>query len=801
MKFYQLDNKSLEKELNTNLETGLTNEQVSERFAECGYNVQVKNVKKNTRTINPVCFVLLICVCLAYALSALFTKNISYLYYSFAFLGVFAVSQAILFAVNFVINKELNESFLNSNNNLAVIRNGNELNIKSYEIMYGDVVIIKKGDYIPFDGVIVSSNGLVTDESELGGQDVCSKHQGVIAEDNVSMSKLYNTVFCGSYVVHGEAKVVVTDICARVYAEKSGSNNKKQNKFNSKIIDISTIFSTIFILFCLIFSVVCGLISQDAVSVITFVILMLSLMFSGYIKTISLIVYKKAFINLNKKGIFLKSFNKINSINKVDYLIFNHSLLYENNAEIKGFIDSNDKLCDLSLISKSNFETFLYSAFCLNESDPLFSISNKMLKKAGVDFNEISSLCPSLLNKRYDDLSITVCARAYEGTNMLIAVGEYNAIKAISNNSFSQENIKSLYNASNEIIAVAIKKVDQIPNDLTVKLDNFTVVGAFGVDKKLNTKNINSIRLLKKCGVNTITLFPGNADALNNADIGFNSISFNDFKNISKQDLKNIDVVFDYDGDIDSIVNVLLKYNLYPSYVGEKESINDKVLNIAFDTDDKYSVKNSDVVISGSSSLIFESFYQTRRANYLLNLLFERSSLLYGFYIVIGVLFSLLYKELLVSPIIFAILFFICLPLSIFLKLYFKTSFKKIALKNNSDYPLNTKTITSVLLSTAIFVFVCVASKFIFNYQISSMFLTIAFITYLFVEFDGKENIYFSTTISAVFPLLISIVFSTPIAVSLNITPINFGWTIIAILLGIGLKFLFNFIYKKINLK
>ncbi len=792
MKFYQLDNKALEKELETNLVNGLTKEQAQQRFNECGYNVQIKSVKDKTTAINPVCFVLLICVCLAYALSALFTKNISYLYYSLAFFSVFAISQVIIFTVNYFVNKELNNSFLNSSAILTVIRDGNEISIRSCEIMYGDIVLIKKGDYIPFDGVIISSKGLVTDETDVGGKDICSKRQGIILEDNVPMTQLYNTVFCGSYVVHGEAKIVVTDVCARVYSEKSGVLNKRQSRFNSKIIDISTIFSTIFVLFCLIFSVVCGLISQDAVSVITFIILMLSLMFSGYIKTISLIIYKKAYINLNKKGIYLKSFNKINSINKVDVLLLDSSILYKDDVELSSFVDSEDKIYNISDVSKKTVKTFLYTALCLDNR--IAEKCDRILNKCGINIEEISSLYPSLLVKDYDDIGIRVCARAFDGTNTLFAVGNYTSVVALCNNSLSDNSISKLSQRSNEILAVAIKTVDQIPSDLSVKLNNFTLVGAIGVNKSKDYSVYNSIKLLNNCGIKVITLFPGKDD------LNVNAVSAADFISLTKEQVKNVDAITNFDGNINNTVSFLSKHGFFAAFIGCKSKNDDKVLNFAVQTDNQFELKNADIVIDRDYK-VFESFYETRKANYLLNQLFEKSTLLFAFYNVIGVLFSLLYKELLISPIIFALLFFICVPLAIFLRMYFNVSFKKISLKNNSDYPLSSKTVSSILLSILLFIFVCVVSKFIFNYQISAMFLVISFITYLFIDFDGKKNIFLSTAISAVFPLILSIILSTPMGAILNITPINFGLAVVAVALGIGFKLLFDFIYKKLILK
>lgn len=52
----------------------------------------------------------------------------------------------------------------------SVVRNGRQQLIETTEIVVGDVCLVKYGDCVPADGVIIQSNDLKMDESSLTGE-------------------------------------------------------------------------------------------------------------------------------------------------------------------------------------------------------------------------------------------------------------------------------------------------------------------------------------------------------------------------------------------------------------------------------------------------------------------------------------------------------------------------------------------------------------------------------------------------------------------------------------------------------
>ncbi|KKT26744.1 MAG: ATPase [Parcubacteria group bacterium GW2011_GWA2_43_9b] len=91
-----------------------------------------------------------------------------------------------------------------------VLREGNEKEIDSEELVAGDVVILKSGDKVPADGRIIESKGLKVNEASLTGESqAVDKATGDSLSGKVSLSERTNMVFRGTIVEEGRATVVI----------------------------------------------------------------------------------------------------------------------------------------------------------------------------------------------------------------------------------------------------------------------------------------------------------------------------------------------------------------------------------------------------------------------------------------------------------------------------------------------------------------------------------------------------------------------------------------------------------------
>ncbi|MCK9423681.1 MAG: magnesium-translocating P-type ATPase [Bacteroidales bacterium] len=91
----------------------------------------------------------------------------------------------------------------------AVIRDGKQQEIHVEDIVPGDIVILNAGDIVPGDSLLLESKDLFVDEAMLTGETFpVEKDVSVLAADT-ALARRTNTVWMGTHIVSGNAKVLV----------------------------------------------------------------------------------------------------------------------------------------------------------------------------------------------------------------------------------------------------------------------------------------------------------------------------------------------------------------------------------------------------------------------------------------------------------------------------------------------------------------------------------------------------------------------------------------------------------------
>ena len=91
-----------------------------------------------------------------------------------------------------------------------VLRNGIEEKIKVHDLVVGDVVLLKTGDYVPADIRLFECNNFACDESSLTGEShSVNKNPQTINKKDVPLADQTNCCYSGTTVTSGSAKGVV----------------------------------------------------------------------------------------------------------------------------------------------------------------------------------------------------------------------------------------------------------------------------------------------------------------------------------------------------------------------------------------------------------------------------------------------------------------------------------------------------------------------------------------------------------------------------------------------------------------
>ena len=91
----------------------------------------------------------------------------------------------------------------------VVLRDGITKEVIAEEIVPGDILLLSAGNIIPADCRIISSNELHVNESSVTGESYPVEKQPGLVDDNAALSAKNNSLWKGTSVVSGSAKVLV----------------------------------------------------------------------------------------------------------------------------------------------------------------------------------------------------------------------------------------------------------------------------------------------------------------------------------------------------------------------------------------------------------------------------------------------------------------------------------------------------------------------------------------------------------------------------------------------------------------
>ncbi len=194
---------------------GLSVEEAEKRQQTYGKN-KLKEGKKESilqrflkQLIDPMTIILLIAACVS-AITAWYAGE--------SFTDVIIILIVVLInAVLGVLQESKAEKAIAALQEIAaatskVVRNGQQITVKSEELVPGDIVVLEAGDAVPADGRILEAASMKIEEAALTGESVpVTKTQEVLVGENgnIPLGDRKNMVYMGSTVVYGRGKAVL----------------------------------------------------------------------------------------------------------------------------------------------------------------------------------------------------------------------------------------------------------------------------------------------------------------------------------------------------------------------------------------------------------------------------------------------------------------------------------------------------------------------------------------------------------------------------------------------------------------
>ena len=242
--WFNKDINTVEKELKTNMQTGLTQEEVKKRIEKYGLN-ELK-AKKKKSIIQKFLeqfkdFSIIILIIAAIVSGVVGVAQGEGITDTIIILIVVIVNAIIGVAQESKAEKSLEALQKLTDHATKVLRDGNVQVIPAKELVPGDVVILDTGDYIPADLRIIEAINLKSQEASLTGESVpVEKQVSKIEEAEIGIGDRINMLFSSSLVTYGRGKAIVVETgmdtevgkIAGIINETEKQETPLQNKLN-----------------------------------------------------------------------------------------------------------------------------------------------------------------------------------------------------------------------------------------------------------------------------------------------------------------------------------------------------------------------------------------------------------------------------------------------------------------------------------------------------------------------------------------------------------------------------------------
>ena len=204
------------RKLGSNINTGLTEDEVKKRRDKYGENKLDKQKKESLfkRFIKQFNDFMIIILLIAAVISAVVAKMQGTGDYIDS---IIIIAIVVLNSIMGVVQEAKAEKSLEALKNMSapvakVKRNGRMIVVKSSELVPGDIIELEAGNYVPADCRLINSHNLKIEESSLTGETVpMLKEAGSILAENTALGDMTNMAYATTIVVNGHAEAIVTE--------------------------------------------------------------------------------------------------------------------------------------------------------------------------------------------------------------------------------------------------------------------------------------------------------------------------------------------------------------------------------------------------------------------------------------------------------------------------------------------------------------------------------------------------------------------------------------------------------------
>ena len=537
MIFYNASKQMALKELASDEERGLTEEQAAERLDEVGPN-KLKEKKKKTNLqrfadqFKDVMILILLAAAAVSFVVACVEKNpreffepllILLIVVLNAFMGMLQESKA---------EKALEALKGMSAPHARVIREGREKIIDASLLVPGDVIRLEAGDFVPADARLLKSVSLKSEESALTGESVPSeKDADALVTENAPLGDRNNMVFSGCSITYGTALGIVTatgmDTEMGKIANLLNDEEESQTPLQKKLAQLGKYLGVLALAACGIIFVV-GLANGIPVMEIfmTAVSLAVSAIPEG-LPAIVTIVLSIGVQRMVKKNALIRRLPAVETLGSASVICSDKTgtLTQNRMTLVKVYCDGEEEPKDIGAADHDKAMRLLkFGALCCDGSvefvngeeqhigDPTETAIVLAAHKKGMDKKELEKSCPRLAELPFDsDRKLMTTVHRMDGKTIVIVKGAFDMMAprcTAGNLEKARQITEEMSRDALRVLAVAYKEVEALPENLvSQELENdLTFLGLVGMIDPPRPEAKAAVATCRKAGIKPVMI-------------------------------------------------------------------------------------------------------------------------------------------------------------------------------------------------------------------------------------------------------------------------------------------------------
>lgn len=407
--------------------TGLKTEAVEARLKNYGYNAIAKEKRLSlvaellSHFKNPLVIILLF----VSAVSAYFGETTN------AVIVIIMLLASVI--LDFFEEHSANNASTKLNEKVSItatiLRDHQAKEIKTKNLVPGDVVILNSGDLIPADCRIIKANDFFVNQSSLTGESFpCEKAAGVLSSQTTALGEMENIAFMGSNVVSGTAKAIIFATGSQTQFGKIASSlikKEAKSEFEIGVISFGYFIMKIIIFLVLLIFFFNALVGRDIIEAFIFSLAIAVGVTPELLPMIMSITMARGSVKMAKRGVIVKKLSSIPSFGSMDILCADKTgTLTEDRIKLIKYTDTAGREDE-----EVYFYTFLNSFYQTGVENPLDRAVLEFKKISHRQFKKIDEIPFDFIRKM-----MSIIAESKEGQRYLITKGAPENIFSICHN-------------------------------------------------------------------------------------------------------------------------------------------------------------------------------------------------------------------------------------------------------------------------------------------------------------------------------------------------------------------------------